>query len=184
MARVTDDETKITRRMFEECYDDLVNKIDLDILYTELKCQCKVKRLQLSKVYILKCGVTPEVQTVLNLVAAEEDQEFVKWIDVIQTSLSNTSNQKYSHGSIVDKMMQTRMDLMASSTNTSHTACRSTKSQPKSGPKWMGASMSGSMSVRHASLCSPVSVYLMLSRLDCNRPVKLGNRKTLRLNWS
>jgi len=165
MAGVTDNETKIARRMFEECFDELVGKIDLDILYTELKCQCKIKNLQLSKIYILRGGVTPEVRTVLNLVAAEEDEEFVKWVDAIQTSLSNTSNQKCSHGNIVDKMMKIRMDLIPSSTtNASRTARRSmNKTQTKSGPKWMGASVSASQVVQQkqfSTLFSFVSIAM------------------------
>ena len=153
--------------MFEECYDELVSKIDLDILYAELKRQCKIKNLQLSKIYILRGGVTPEVRTVLNLVAAEEDEEFVKWVDAIQTSLSNTSNQKCSHGNIVDKMMQIRMNLMPSSTtNTSRNTRRSYKTQTKSGPKWMGASVTASQVVQQkrqfSTLFSFVSICCQL----------------------
>ncbi|XP_065887660.1 uncharacterized protein [Dysidea avara] len=160
--RVKDDETKITRRMFEECFEELVSKTDLDILYKEFNCQCKIKRLQLSKVCILRGGETPEIRTVLNLIAAEEDEEFVKWVDAIQTSLSNTSNQKCSHGSIVNKMMQIRMDLTTSSTNTWRS---STKFQPNPGRKWIGASMTASQVVRQRQF-SPTFSLLDIGRIE------------------
>ena len=164
MARVNEDETRIARRIFEECYEDLVSKIDLDILYADLKSQCELNCLQLSKVYILRGGETPEIQTVFNLIAAEEDEELVKWLDAIQTSLSNTSNQKCGHGTILDKMIQIRQQFTGTSSTTSTAAIgRSKRPKPKSVPKRMRASTSVQGAVvrqrQYSPLFSPVSLF-------------------------
>ena len=113
------DKATTARRIFEECYYDLVNSVDLDVLYPELNRQCAKLGVQLTD-HSVRGGVTSartsdaqpqDVTKMFDTVSKEKDEEFVKWITAIETALCNTSTQASCHGAIVNKMAQIRSNL-------------------------------------------------------------------------
>jgi len=121
---------RVARGIFQDCHNDLVNNVDLNVLYPELSRQCTKAGLQVTKVFILRGGVTPTVEDAKRMfksVSEETNEDFVKWITAIEKALFNTSNQASHHGEIADKMAQIRLNLSGEK-----------KSEPRS--KWMGAS--------------------------------------------